>query len=338
MNIFTQTLHLCIILFIGILFTPYKVKAEEHLNWLGKVRVQTGMEQDEFIADEPIALHLKAVNLNAEPIFIWDYNGWYFKLSAKDIKQEQLQDKYPTQISLKSFSVMIPASGHFDDVIYINQYVDFPEPGEYEITYEGYLYFQEYAQSPGNSARTMRPVSGTAKVKIRNGSDSELESRLKKYLEFLKSEDSKIRNQGVRAFEASGNHVATRLLRETLETAASDQQGYTLTDAVRALGRIGTPEAFTALFNLAKESENGSVRREAILGIRSFHVDTEKATRALTELLSDQDADIRIAALRGLKSVGNKSCIPQVEQLLDDPDEQIREEAAKTLHKLVQEN
>jgi len=65
----------------------------------------------------------------------------------------------------------------------------------------------------------------------------------------------------------------------------------------------------------------------------------EKERRAIIKAaradLKSKDPGIRKAAIRVLDKLGDKSSIPYLNKVLDDPEKEVRESAAKVLHKLV---
>ena len=330
---------LSIILFIMTFVNFCKAKANQSQNWLDNIKVDVRLNKEVFAFGEPIALQLKAVNLNEEAVQVWENNGFYFILKAKDNDQNQLKDIYPTTLSLKSTPILIPAGAAFNDVTFINKYIRFTGAGEYQITYDGSLDVNLASENHAYFSRRQISFSDTVSIKITPASQKEIEDTLKEYLELLKTEDYRLHNQAVRAFSVAQPTVSLKLLKEGLQAADTDKYIRYAYSATHAIGKIDTAESFEVLVELAKNAENQKIRKEAIGAIKSFHANEEIiALSVFMDLLSDQDPDIRIAALRGLKFTGKKDCIPQIEQLLNDSDNKVREEASKTLAKLENTN
>jgi hypothetical protein len=329
---------LSIILFIMTFVNFCKAKANQSQNWLDNIKVDVRLNKEVFAFGEPIALQLKAVNLNEEAVQVWENNGFYFILKAKDNDQNQLKDIYPTTLSLKSTPILIPAGAAFNDVTFINKYIRFTGAGEYQVTYDGSLDVNLASEKHDYLSRRQMLISDTVHIKIKPTSENEIEEALKEYLELLKTEDYRLHNQAIRAFSVAQPTVSLKILKEALQAADTDKYIRYAYSATHAIGKIDTAESVELLIDLVKDSENQKIRREAIGAFRSFHANKEIALAVFIDLLSDQDPDIRIAALKGLRFVNQKSSIPQVEQLLNDPDEQVRKEVAKTLQKLIQQD
>lgn len=292
----------------------------------------------EFLVGEPVVLELQAANLSNTAVGVLDLRGRYFQITGTDSEGQPLVGRTDAWGPGLNPVRKVAPGDIFSDVVYLNYYLVFPGPGEYTVTYEGTLLIHEENEKDEIQQMEGISISGKVKVILREGTPVEIEIRLQQYVKQLTNKDSRLRYQAVRAFAYANPEIATKLLIETIESKDAQYIPY-LKEVIRALGNVKSARSVKVLLELAKGSDNLMLRKEAIHAAGcSLYAGEESILSVFTQLLSDQDADIRIAALRGIKSVGNKSCIPQVELLLDDPDEQVREEAAKTLQKLIREN
>lgn len=119
----------------------------------------------------------------------------------------------------------------------------------------------------------------------------------------LRDPDPKVRLAVARAIGGKGLGALSMLL---VSAAEAEEDSEVLAEYYRALGRIGTPEAITALVEAAQSPKGflarkaGPRRRAATQGLGLAGGDVARA--ALQELVSDRDREVREAAKAALQS------------------------------------
>ncbi|WP_406700110.1 HEAT repeat domain-containing protein [Singulisphaera sp. Ch08] len=121
---------------------------------------------------------------------------------------------------------------------------------------------------------------------------------------------------------------------ETLESALTDDSAAVRTQAVRGLGRIGTPAAnvVPGLIRLLKDADE-SVRCEAAEALGLVGGSEKVTVPALIELLEDASSPVKAAAARALGSLNKLAspAVPSLVPLLQDRDELVRTAAAEAI-------
>ncbi len=120
------------------------------------------------------------------------------------------------------------------------------------------------------------------------------------------------------------------------EAEASDQlkeEGMKSSDviiaAVKALGRIGDPDAIDALERALDDESDGQVRCAACLAMGK--IGSKDATPSLLNALKDQYWYVRRDAAKALKKIKDQRAIYSLESLLDDMYDQVKKSAKKAL-------
>jgi HEAT repeat protein len=117
---------------------------------------------------------------------------------------------------------------------------------------------------------------------------------------------------------------------QTLIHALRDPDPWVSCAAARALGQIGDPQAIAPLADLTKQ-EHGMVRSFATQALA--HIADVRAVRAA---LTTDEAPRAFWKLMALKEI-DESTISQLQGLLEDPDPQVRRQAAEVLSHLGEE-
>jgi len=90
-----------------------------------------------------------------------------------------------------------------------------------------------------------------------------------------------------------------------------------------ALEAVGSQEGAPALVLAMKRDSSKDVRLRAAVALRNL-----KASKALQELLSYSDPEIRGLAVTGLAKIGHRDCLNEVARLLQDEDAEVRRRSA----------
>lgn len=318
----------------AILIVSSSAAKAENKPWWKNLQRQITIGKNEFLLGEPIFIRVTVTNRHSETLLLGHPIYRNFEFSAQDSSGKLVKKLRIPYMSGFHITVPTPPGTTFNDVAFINEYLEFPGPGVYTVTCRGSILLHK--GSPGNQDFDTQYLSlrGVVTVKLRRGSVAELENVLRKYLTQLKSNNLKLKSQASHAFTASEPVLAVKLLKEALEGKNGAYPPYT-SHVTWALAKIGTDEAIQALLDVAASSNNNMVRIKAIRELGRWHI--KKAVPKLIDLLSDPDAKIRIDTLLSLGSIGDKSCIREVESRFDDPDEKVRN-AARKVHKLLTEN
>ncbi len=318
----------------GILIVSSSAATAENKPWWKNVQGQITVGKKEFLLGEPIFIKVTVTNRHSETIHFRDSIERCFEFSAEDNSGKSVKKLRNPDISGLFRTVATTHGTTFNDVAFISEYLDFPAPGVYTVTCRGSIRLHKGSPRDQDFDTQYVSLRGVVTVKLRRGSLTELENILRKYLTQLKSSNRRLKRQASHALTASEPMLAVKLLKEALEGKNGAYPPYT-SHATWALAKIGTDEAIQALLDVAARSNNNMVRTKAIRELGRWHI--KKAVPKLIDLLSDPDAKIRIDTLISLGSIGDKSCIREVESRFDDPDEKVRNVARK-VHKLLNES
>jgi len=327
-----KRLLVIIIVLLGTLIARNGDTAESTGQWWTNVEGRATVAKEEFLVGEPISMKVVVTNRHNGPVYLWDIIERTFQFSAQDSFGRLVKKRKGPGLSGLFPVVPLRPGTDFNDVVFMNEYLDFPGPGIYRVTYRGYIYLDKGSpKSQHGDVRTVA-LSGVVNVKLCTGSINQLESALQEYFKQLRSADDKLQRQAARALSVSEPVLALKLLRKALE---SENGSYPIgaTKAAWALGKIGTEQAIQALLDLALHANHWMVRTNAIGELGRWHI--KKAVPPLTNLLSDENPRIRIAALRSLGYIGDKSCISEVELRFNDTDEKVRAAAREAYNILT---
>jgi len=320
-----------------IVIVPNSVTAEEDQQWWRNVEARVATAKDEFLFGEPVSIKVTLTNTYNETIHFWDSIERCFEFSAVDNSGKPVKTLKNPDISGFFRTVPTAPGTTFNDVVFINEYLEFPVPGVYTVAYSALVPVRKGLFTNGNRDRQEISLSGAATVKIRQGSRSELKNVLTQYLTQLKSKDRRLQSQAARALAVSEPVLAVEVLRKALILKAGSHPfyaNYASSLAMWALAKIHTKEAIQTLSDVALHSEHVGARVGAINELGRWHI--KESVPTLTEVLADPSPNIRVAALDSLGSIGDKSSIPAIEQRFDDPDEEVRNVARK-VYKLLTE-
>ena len=324
--------------FTGILIAPNSVLATESEPWWKNVQGQITIGKKEFLLGEPIYIRVAVANNHSQTLHFGYPVHQNFEFSAKDGSGKLKLVKKPKNPSMSVFGRAVPISPGttFEDLAFVNEYLDFPGPGTYSVACDGYILVQKGLAKDRDMDERYISLKGAVTVKLRRGSVAEQEVVLRKLLTQLKSDDRRLQTQAAHAFTVSEPALAVKLLKETLmEKATPGRARPYASRATWAIARIGTDDATLALSNVALDSKSNEARMAALIEIGRSRV--RKSVRALIQALSDPSPNIRVAALNALGRIGDKSSIPEVEIRLNDPNERVRDAARTVVQKLLSE-
>jgi len=187
------------VVLLGALIVWCTAVAAEDKNWSGRVQSSVKPGKEEFIVGEPISLKVHVLNLNRETIYVWDRGGRYFEFAGEDAGGNKMTDVTETQVSGWSSPVAVAGGADFNDVTFVNCYLDFAGPGTYTVRYRGYLCLQRQPRPAEDPNTYVMRVSERIGVRLREAPAQELEAVLRDYLSLLESEDERLRRQEARA-------------------------------------------------------------------------------------------------------------------------------------------
>jgi HEAT repeat protein len=151
--------------------------------------------------------------------------------------------------------------------------------------------------------------------------------------ELLDDEDGTVRAYAVHALVEIGVPDATTLALEAL----SDRDSYTRRIAARALEDLGDPAAVPALGRTVVEDEDYRVREWAADALAA--IGTDDAISELTRALEDPVKEVRLAAVKGIVKRRPEAAVDSlVSMVLEDPEWEIRVQAAAALGKIDRED
>ena len=146
------------------------------------------------------------------------------------------------------------------------------------------------------------------------------------YIEDLKSENVMVRNNAIYYLGKNKEESAVPMLIELLN---NHQPKETMLSAIDALGKIEEGRSVDALVSLLKEKDD-EIRIAVVEALGKIR--DPKASKPLINILSDKD--VQRTAIRALGSIGDKSAVPALTKLLDDPDEYVSYNAAQALKQI----
>lgn len=323
---------------LGIFNVPNSLAASENARWWENVQGTITIGKKEFLLGEPIFIKVAVTNHHSETVCFADPIYRRFEFSAKDSSGKLVKKRKSLDISGLFRTVATRTGTTFNGVAFINEYLDFPGPGIYTVTCRGSILMHKGLPKDQDRDTQYISLSGVVTVKLREGSVTELENVLRKYLTQLKSDDRRFRRQASQAshaFTVSQPVLAVKLLKEALMEKGRPRRSRSYASRTTwALAKIGTKQAIEALSDVALHSQRNRARVAAVIELGRFHIIESVPT--LIDVLSDPSANIRVAALRSLGYIGDKSSIPEVELRFNDTDEKVRAAAREAYNILTQ--
>jgi hypothetical protein len=319
-------------LFLWIGTAPASVGTSGNKGWWEGVDGRVSIGKGEFVLGEPIFVNVVLSNHHTEPISVSDavYRSFEFSVvDSPEPRPRKLRNPDPSGLFR---TISVPPGGTLGDTAFIGEYIDIREPGVYTIGCRGSVLVWKVSQTEEDLAERSILISATVVVKVRRGSQDELETALRDHLEHLRSADRSLQRQGARALAVSRPDLAIKLLQEAIG-------GKPLTDPVAlaraawALARVGTNEAIQALSEAALNSPDEGIRVPIVIELGRSNIAV--AVPLLTQLLSDPSPNVRVAALNALEGIGDKSTIPAVQSKLADSDARVREVAGRVVQNLT---
>ncbi len=329
----TNLLRIGLIVLAGIVSEPIVSNANQNTLSDPNAVAFAYSTKEQYLVGEPILLRIEVHNLDSKPIYVQNNQGFSFKYTARHSSGKMAKDIGPGPISIWSNFFPVESGKDFNDVFYLNEYLEFREPGLYTISYSGRLPVRktkEYRPSAGSQKHPAVPLSGTFDITLHKGSAGELEKALRAYLKPLRSANHQIEMQGARAFVVSEPTLAVKLLKEAVNEEKLPKAS--ASSVVWALGRIRTDDAINTLCEFATDP-NSRGRISAICKLGSLRVKESKPI--LTGLLLDENPLVRANVMYAIRSLGDKSTIPLIEARLTDPDKAVRKAAEKALKALT---
>ena len=124
---------------------------------------------------------------------------------------------------------------------------------------------------------------------------------------------------------------------DTLHRGVRSPDPFRRWEAINSLGRVNEGDATVEALQPVLESPSVRDRNEAVLTLGQ--IGGEAAVNALIGALDDEAADVRWRAAMALGRAGNAEIVPRLEALAEsDPDEQVREHAAKSASRIRMRN
>ena len=146
------------------------------------------------------------------------------------------------------------------------------------------------------------------------------------FLAMLKNKDEHLRRCAVEFY----NKVPDAAAYEALVEVLGDEDWWVREKTISALGRLKDKRAIPHLAKMITDEDNKWVVPEALAEIGGSEV-----IEPLMEFLADESSRVRISAISALGKLKDKDTLPYIKELLNDPDEEVRNEAAKTLKDLT---
>jgi HEAT repeat protein/class 3 adenylate cyclase len=146
------------------------------------------------------------------------------------------------------------------------------------------------------------------------------------FLAMLKNKDEHLRRCAVEFF----NKVPDEAAFEPLVEVLGDEDWWVREKTISALGRLKDKRAIPHLAKMINDEDNKWIVPEALAEIGGSEV-----IDPLMEFLSDESNRVRIAAISALGKLKDKDTLPYIKELLNDPDEEVRNEASKVLKDLT---
>lgn len=293
--------------------------------------------EKEYILDCPIDIVLTLQNAYPEPVRIPFYRDHFARFSVRDYSGKRVREIGKPAFRCGGVPIRTMEPGAIYSIhFYLNSYVAFERPGDYTVACEAVC---GVATAGGRLAdavfKPYRSEPTVLRIKLRRGTKEEIHAIIGTLEKKTRDKDSAIREEAARALASMRIPEVVKPLGRVLRSGKPRLEYH----VGRALARIGTDAAVDELVAAAQVGAHRSRREKAITWLG--HSRSKKALGGLTELLDDPEADIRLAALRGISSL--RFAIPldnldKVRGKLDDPDQKVSVAAAWLLERVKEGN
>lgn len=324
------------------------------LQWAENVSIILSPVKKTIFSGEAVGLTMEVTNDLQERITL---DQQFEKVIAYTVQSKT--DKWATQVEkrynplgLHSSRSIAPGST-YSKVVFLREYIAFPEPGTYSIEYKGTIGVTKKS-SAGAYSSYAYPVSGSVDIEVRQGKKGELEDVLVKELRASRTPDGMRADEVAKYVSSCEPTIAVRAIKKVMEEKLVHpkfedlektyeyhlkvaQRPLFRVHAAKVLASIGTSEAIAALSQIASNPDNNSSIRSAAMSVMAKN-NFPGSIDMLEQALNEEDTQIRIFALRILGGIINNSkAQAAIEKRLNDPDPKVAATARKVYDQIQEQ-
>jgi len=292
------------------------------------IRISFRASKDHYLYGEPIDVIVEIDNNTTNRLFFGASTlRSAFTFTAQTGANVKRLEPSPV---LKGFSravIVAPRRGH-EDVLVLNQYLMFREPGSYVISVASLQPVPFWVGQVRADTVSYVSVEDAFSVELTAASEDQLQAIGERIAADLHDDEDEVRALAVQKLSVMQGPTAVRALSTALEDPAPEVRY----EAAHALGNIGSREAVKALV-AALESSNADTKRRALHEIRKLRV--KSALPVVLRLLDNDSADVRLSALDTIRVIGDETCRGAVERAMRDDDEMVRQLAEEVYQSLT---
>jgi len=215
--------------------------------------------------------------------------------------------------SVLTWSTPVPARSDYAVTWYVGRFVEFQQPGTYEVRYDVRLPYYFVDADGTREAENTLHASGTIRVQLARGDDEALRKELAGVAEGLNSKKKQKRIEASVALCYLDHPIAEDFIVRVLSAESSVSRMM----ALRALVRFGTRAGHKAVATALAQESDPAVVKAALDAVTE--ADTPLDPDTLKGLLSSDRDGVRYHAVGYLARVGDPTHIPLLRPLLQDP-------------------
>lgn len=258
------------------------------------LRVSINLHEEDALFGGPIPIELKVKNLATRRVgFAFNREnpvGLRFRVTHAASAKSR-----PTVLSpsIEEPWILLDSGQSFSETLYLNRFVQFEQPGTFEIDYDARLSYSLDANAQREEDVRIASGRGSLKLSLKPASAEALRTRLESVAADLRSADPRDRRGAVEALSHLDTPLCIPFLIRALHADGAELP------AVRALSRFDTPEVDQALMTVTAHPDSEVVEQAlGILGKRGRVLDDSRVTAMLTT----SNANVRYLGMKYLLS------------------------------------
>ncbi len=287
-----------------------------------------------FSLQGPVVVFLTITNLSSKPLDV-SWREWDFNISAvrraDEAATRSISHSDGVSVTIKAPEIINPHDVYRRPIL-LDEYSLFDSPGQYDVHCATVLMLEIYDVEDPRRTRflTSMPVSNTLSLTLIDGDDPNVTNILAELVALAKDVNNPNNWITARTFSKIRHPAAIPYFVELFDT---DRRVPVWLYGIKGLAGIGTPDAVKTLIDIPDTvPDDPAVRRlymqETIRELKELlKMTTDIAV--LIEMLNAEDASLRYEILCRLRDKGDRQCFEFAEQMLSDPNPEIRSVAEK---------
>jgi hypothetical protein len=287
-------------------------------------------EKEAFLFGGPLGILVNFTNKTGDDLLCYlnypNPSGLVFK--PKDTPGEKRITVSESEVapSVRMYPVKLPPRERYTFVVYLNRYLTFLAPGQYDVDWQWQVSLQKAGtNSEARTTVTQQKYQGTIAVTLEQGSDARLAEEIELVSRGLSSNERQRRREAVEALSFLDTPRVVPYLAQALKVPGLEIY------ALRGLGRFKTAESRTLIQSALESPEMGIVGTAlGELAKQGVSISDDESRR----LLSHKNSGIRYATLSYIDRMGDTNKIPLLESVTNDVDTAIAASAEKVIEHL----